>query len=83
MTVKLDLPPEIEADLAAQAKTRGLSLEAYLTQIARQQSHLGVSSDITKEQWAREFDAQLASFPETPVLPDEAMKRENWYSGRG
>lgn len=83
MTVKLDLPPEIEADLAAQAKTLGVSLEAYLMQIARQQSRLVASSGLTREQWAREFDAQIASFPETPVLSDEAMKRENWYSGRG
>lgn len=83
MAVKLDLPAEIEAELAAQAKTRGLSLEAYLTQIARQQSQLETSPELTREQWVREFDAYLASFPETPVLPDEAMKRENWYSGRG
>ncbi|HXE15290.1 MAG TPA: hypothetical protein VN633_24410 [Bryobacteraceae bacterium] len=83
MTVKLDLPPEIEAELAAQAKTRGLSLEAHLMQIARQQSHLATSPELTREQWVHEFDAHLASFPDTPVLPDEAMKRENWYSGRG
>ncbi len=33
MTMKLDLKPEIEAGLLAQAQARGLSLEAYLDQV--------------------------------------------------
>jgi hypothetical protein len=33
MTVKLDLTPEVEAGLLAQAHARGLSLEAYLDQV--------------------------------------------------
>jgi len=32
MTVKLQLGPEVEAGLLAQAQARGLSLEAYLAQ---------------------------------------------------
>ena len=35
MTVKLDLKPEVEAGLAAQAQARGLSLESYLDQVLR------------------------------------------------
>jgi hypothetical protein len=33
MTVKLELPPEIEAGLLAQAQARGLSLELYAAQL--------------------------------------------------
>jgi hypothetical protein len=33
MTVTLELKPEIEAGLVAQAHARGLSLEAYLEQV--------------------------------------------------
>jgi hypothetical protein len=33
VTVKLELKPEIEAALLAQAHARGLSLEAYLDQV--------------------------------------------------
>jgi hypothetical protein len=33
MTVKLELKPEIEANLIAQARARGLSLESYLDQL--------------------------------------------------
>jgi hypothetical protein len=35
MTMKLDLKPEIEAGLLAQAQARGLSLEAYLDHVLR------------------------------------------------
>ena len=33
MTVKLELKPKIEAELAAQARSKGLSLEVYLEQV--------------------------------------------------
>jgi hypothetical protein len=33
MTVKVDLTPDIEAGLLAQAQARGLSLEAYAAQV--------------------------------------------------
>jgi hypothetical protein len=35
VTVKLELKPDIEAALLAQAQARGLSLEAYLDQVLR------------------------------------------------
>jgi hypothetical protein len=38
MTVKLELPPEVEAGLLAQAQASGLPLEAYVEQLLRQQS---------------------------------------------
>lgn len=38
MTVTLDLNPEVEAGLVAQAQARGLSLEAYLLQVLEERS---------------------------------------------
>lgn len=38
MTVRLDLNPDVEAGLLAQAKARGLPLEAYLEQVLRERS---------------------------------------------
>jgi hypothetical protein len=38
MTVKLQLKPEVEAGLLAQAQERGLSLEAYLEQVLQERS---------------------------------------------
>ncbi len=90
MTVKLDLSPQVEAGLLAQARTRGLSLEAYLTQMVQEQSRLAADSTLSGEEcstlsgeeWERELDALVTS-PDTTVLSEEAMKRENWYSDRG
>jgi len=39
MTVKLELPPDVEADLLAEAQASGLSLEAYAEQVLRERSH--------------------------------------------
>lgn len=38
MTVRLDLPPEVQAGLLAQAQESGLSLEAYAMQVLRERS---------------------------------------------
>ena len=38
MTLTLEIPKEVEACLLAQAQASGLSLEAYVEQVLRQQS---------------------------------------------
>jgi hypothetical protein len=38
MTITLELPPEVEADITAQAKARGLSLDAFLQAIITTQA---------------------------------------------
>ena len=57
MTMKLNLKPEIEAGLLAQAQARGLSLEAYLDQVLQ-------SAAVPKRPSGRKSLAQL--FAESP-----------------
>lgn len=47
MTITLDLKPEIEESLAAKAKERGVSLEAYLQEIVSEQAHCDPVSNAT------------------------------------
>ncbi len=82
MTVKLDLPPEIEANLVAQARHRGLSLENYLHQILQEQNGIAPASALSTEEWIAEFQAWTSDFPDTPVLSDEALSREAMYPDR-
>ena len=82
MTVKLELNPEIEAGLLAQAQARGLSLEAYLNQMIQDQSPASDGPVLSAEEWEREFDAWVESFPDTPLIPDEALTRESMYPDR-
>jgi hypothetical protein len=58
VTVKLELKPEIEAALLAQAHSRGLSLEAYLGEVLQ-------NATSAKRQAGRKSLAQL--FAESPL----------------
>jgi hypothetical protein len=83
MTVTLDLPPEKEAALKAQAQARGLSLEQWMLELADQSVQPVSIAHLQKtnpEEWARQFDAWVDSHnPDTPALSDEAMSRESIY----
>ena len=37
---------------------------------------------LSAQDWDREFDAWVESFPDTAPLPDEALSRENLYPDR-
>ena len=37
---------------------------------------------LSAEEWEREFDTWIESFPDTAPLPDEALRRENLYPDR-
>ena len=80
MNVKLELNPELEADLLAAARARGLPLETYLEQVI--QEHGINHSASPAEDWEKEFDAWVDSFPETPLLSDEAVSRASMYPDR-
>jgi hypothetical protein len=82
MTVTLDIPKEIEAGLVAQARTRGLTLEAYLQQMIQAQGRAMDTSALSAEEWVHELEAWVESFPNTPVLSDEAISRASMYPDR-
>jgi len=44
MAITLNLPPEVEASLAAQARALGLPLNSYVQSLLEQQAGLGVRS---------------------------------------
>lgn len=77
MTVKLQLKPDVEAGLLAQARARGLSLEAYLEQVLQERSRTMTPSNISAADKASAFENWAHSHPRTPPLPDEAVRREN------
>ena len=88
MTVTLNLKPEVEAGLLAQAQAAGLPLDQFLSRqleaLTQAASALpaGVSAPAAAEQWEKELDEWLDSFPQHPVLSDDALNRENWYPDR-
>jgi hypothetical protein len=87
VNITLDLKPEVEAGLLAQARSAGLSLSQFLS---RELEGLAPSASTPfvsavsggSDQWERELDSWFDSFPQHPVLNDEALRRESWYPDR-
>ena len=83
MTITLDLKPEVEADLMAQAQAAGLSLAQFLSRELEAIAPIVPAPPTDgSDQWEKELDEWLDSFPQHPVLHEEAFKRENWYPDR-
>jgi hypothetical protein len=85
MTITLELPPEAEANLVAQAKARGLSLDAFLRTIITTQAAAmeSVKSAQALPREGEELDRAIDELFDTVQVPpgvgEGAMRRENWY----
>ena len=84
MTITLELPPETEASLLAQAEARGLTLDAYLqTVIANQAATESVSPLQSLHSAGDDLDRAIDELFDTVQVPpgvgEGAMRRENWY----
>jgi len=75
MTVTIELPPEIEASLAAKAQAEGVPLPQYVTNFLRK--HI-----LSPEERAAAWIESAKDLPHTPPLSDEAISRETLYSDR-
>ena len=86
MTVTLELPPETEAALKAQAQARGLSVERWLLELCEQHVQPGSIAHLQKtnpKEWMRQFRAWAEGHNRTtPLLSDEAIGRESIYPDR-
>ena len=86
MTLMLELTPEREDALKAQALSLGLSVEQWFMELAEQ---AGPSTSIAHLQqtnpreWARQFHEWAESHDRTtPLLSDEAVSRDSIYPDR-
>jgi hypothetical protein len=81
MTVQIDLSPETEARLSAEARVRGLPLENLGEQLLSEA--LSVRSPSQRRTSVDEFHQMLADIAEgserLPELPTESFSRESFY----
>jgi hypothetical protein len=79
MTIKLDLTPEIEARLVAQAKIQGVSVDRYIESLVEQ--HLAAQ---TEPEWKTILNqlGRSPSLAKAPPLSDQAISRESIYQER-
>lgn len=83
MSVKIELPPEIEANLAAQAAAQGIPLPEYLRRLLEEKAAAGRGNPLSPEERANFWRDTAGGLRETKLLSDEAISRETIYSGRG
>ncbi len=80
MAITLNLPPEVEASLAAQARAVGLQLNSYVQSLLEQQAGMGRAEQATSlEQFEAELDALAQGSDKLPYLPPAALTRESFY----
>jgi hypothetical protein len=86
MTLTLELSPEREAAFKAQARARGMSIEEWLLELAKQAwpaAARSLQDELTPEEWVRQFNAWVDGHGRaTQPLSDDAISRENIYSDR-
>jgi predicted DNA-binding protein len=85
MTVTLELKPEVEERVEAQARESGLSVKDYLEKrVEEMVSDLEPQLAKTSQERVRLWDEWLSShdYIEAPPLSDEAISRESLYRER-
>jgi hypothetical protein len=83
MSVKIELPPEIEANLAAQAAAQGIPLPEYLQHLLEERAAAGKENPLSPQERANFWRDSAGGLPDTKPLSDEAISRETIYAGRG
>jgi hypothetical protein len=83
MTIQVELSPEVEARLAADAVARGMALAQYagklLTEAA---SNAGGSGRLKPGDVERMTKVMTMGSKDLPILPPEATERASFYEDR-
>jgi len=85
MTITLELAPETEKSLIAQAEARGLTLDAFVKTIITNQAAAAEAvqplSSLPRhgEELDRAIDEVFDTVRVPPGVGQGAMRRENWY----
>ncbi len=79
MTVRLELKPDVEANLAAQARARGVALDAYLQRVIEDLAGTEVAHPAKLQEIEAALDALAEMGRGLPHLPSSAFSRESIY----
>ena len=84
MTVTLELKPEVEERISAEAKAQGLSVEDYIQRELEGKSTTSDPNALPFEEWLQRWNEWLSShdYIKAPPLSDEAISRESIYRER-
>jgi hypothetical protein len=84
MTIRVDLNPEIEARLIAQARSEGVPLERLAERLLKQALTERSLSDgvLTVEEFHNMLEGMAEGSEKLPNLPTESFSRDSFYEDR-
>ena len=79
--IRIELRPEIEARLQAEAEARGIDVPTYVESLLEDAVANGTTSrrKRTRRDMEEFFEAMTANSEKIPQLPDRAFNRESFY----
>jgi hypothetical protein len=83
MTIRIELPPETEASLAALAAEQGMALPDYLRHLLEEKATSHKAAPLSPAERARLWRESAKGLPHAQPLSDEAVSRESFYDARG
>ncbi len=85
MTIQIELSPESEARLAAEAQARGMALEKYAGSLLQEvlTSPANRAGNLTVEKFHAMLDALARGSEGLQPLPTESFTRESFYEDHG
>lgn len=91
MRLTVEVPPDVEAGLLAQAQAQGLDIPRYVENVLRREAMahspaevFRPAAELSSEERLKHLQKFLDSHAgNTVVLPNEAMERESIYGDRG
>jgi hypothetical protein len=83
MSVRVDIEPDVEAVLIAQAEAQGIPLEQYVRRVlGAMASNPAASCPMTPEERSQAFEQWADAFGAEVAPTDDAMSRESLYPPR-
>ena len=81
MTIQVELNPELEAQLSAEAQMQGMALESYAQRLLQEAivAKSRVSSRASQQEFRAFLDALASKAPNAPHLRAETFSREMIY----
>jgi hypothetical protein len=81
MAIQVELNPEVEAQLAAEARIRGLAMEGYAQRLLQEAmaSRPGLRSRASQEEFRAFLDALASKTTNVPQLRSSTFSREMIY----
>ncbi len=79
MTVRLELKPDVEANLAARARARGIPLDTYLQSVIEDLAREEVTPAVSLHEFRATLDGLAEMGQNLPQLPPSALSRESIY----